>query len=764
MPPSTFSALARALAAALTLWLTPSPALARDAAAVHTLPAEHRSASAEAEPAAMRGAPTEAQPAAVPAGPSAQREERSPAPERLSPAIESAWPTPDSAESALPARAAEVLPAPAAGSEYRATVIARRPPPPGTQTRISAAELNLRGATNLPEALELEPAIDVQEGPKSGSVLQIRGFDERAVLVLFEGIPIREAYDGHFNISSLPAFALGSIDIERGMTSLLYGPNSGGGILSLRAPERCEDSADLRLFAGNPRQGALLRYGGAGNLCRSAGPFSLYLAGSFDHSDGYPLSGRYAPNEKNAAYHEDGGLRDGSEFTRASAALLAQYAPERNKKVSLFFNYVHSPRGIPTFEGSGFTRYWKFKNYDTILAALSAVWGPRVAPAAWGFRDVRVQLYTHQHFDELNDYQDATYAALTANSLAWFVASSYDNATYGAAAQASFALNRGNRLELSARYQFDDNAQREIEVGKPYTKESWGKPDEFSAHTFAGAIEDSQVIGSWRVLLGVGASGMKLRSQVYSGKRYDAKNRTIPAVEGRLVVERSLGDSFVLMAAAGRKARLPMLKELYSNNVGGNDKLKSEFAWMGETGFDFNSEAIGLDASVRFFYNSIENMIEKYYFDYSNVGHAITAGTEIELKYSPISFIQIIAGYRYLYSRDVERERVLDYRTPHKVRLTARYIAPFGLTVGLSGIYNATQYAYYTDIDMLIRDKLDGYFLLNANIRYDLTLRQKNAGLYLFANGHNLLDANYCVGSLEPRAGREVVFGIGGKI
>jgi outer membrane receptor protein involved in Fe transport len=652
----------------------------------------------------------------------------------------------------------------ASAPNYRATVIGRRPPPPGTRTTISALELSLRGGTNLPEALALEPSIDIQEGPKSGSVLQIRGFDERAVLLLFEGIPIREAYDGHFDIASLPTFALGAIDVERGMTSLLYGPNSGGGIVSLQAPERCEPGADLRLFAGNPRKGTLMRTGAAANLCQRVGPLSLYLAGSYDRSDGYPLSVDYAPTNENEAYHEAGGVRDGSESSRLSAALFAQYAPERNKRVSLFFNYIHAPRGLPTFEGSGFTRYWKFKAYDTLLAGLSAVWGPRIASATWGFREVRVRLYTHQHLDELNDYQDATYGALTTNSLAWFVASSYDNATYGAAAQAGFALLRGNRLDLSLRYQFDKNVQREIKVGQPYAQDSWGKPDEFSTHTFGFALEDTQVLGEWRVLLGIGASGMMLRSQIFRGKSYDAKDRTLPALEGRLVVERSVGEHLVLMAAAGRKARMPLLKELYSNNVGGNDKLKSEFAWMGETGFDFNSKSIHLDASFRIFYNSIENMIEKYYYNFDNVGHAITAGTELELKYSPLPFLQFIGSYRYLYSRDVERERVLDNRTPHKLRLTARYIAPFGLTLSVSGLYNSAQNSYFADQDILVHEKLDGYFLFNAAIRYDLKIASKEAGLYLFANGRNLLDTNYCVGSLEPRPGRELLFGIGGKI
>ena len=115
-------------------------------------------------------------------------------------------------------------------------------------------------------------------------------------------------------------------------------------------------------------------------------------------------------------------------------------------------------------------------------------------------------------------------------------------------------------------------------------------------------------------------------------------------------------------------------------------------------------------------------------------------------------------------SLDVERNRPLDYRTPHKLRLTARYLAPFGLTVGVSGVYNSTQNAYYADGDRMIHENIDGYFLINASVRYDLTLKNQNAGIYLFVNGHNLLDANYSVGSLEPRAGREIMFGIGGKI
>ncbi len=66
------------------------------------------------------------------------------------------------------------------------TVIGKRPPPPGTNSRIDAKEIALRGARNLAEAIAGEPSVEVNPGPKSGATLQVRGFDERAVLLMID--------------------------------------------------------------------------------------------------------------------------------------------------------------------------------------------------------------------------------------------------------------------------------------------------------------------------------------------------------------------------------------------------------------------------------------------------------------------------------------------------------------------------------------------------------------------------------------------------
>ncbi len=648
-------------------------------------------------------------------------------------------------------------------------------PPPGTVTQIDANEISLRGARNVPEALALEPSIEVQQAPKQGSTLQIRGFEERATLLMMEGIPIREVYDGHFDIASLPAFSLGSIDLERGVTSVLYGPNAMAGILSLHAPTTCDDLVDVSALGGRLHSGRLMLYGGRLKACKMISDFTFHLSAGYEHSDGYVLSNAYTPNTNNAQYHEDGGVRDGSDYERASVALLAKYAPRKNKNVSLFVDYIHSPRGIPPFEAYGYLRFWRFTNYDTILVGLSGTYGPEPdnLPLTWGFRELRAQVYTHLHNDEIRDYQDTTYTHLTANPLAWFVASAYANQTFGAAIQSTWTLNGGNRLDISLRYNLDRNGQRIIRVPSEGETMHWQPWEHYSAQTFNVAVEDTQVLGSWKLNAGFGASGMSLLDEEHLNKDYPVNKRVVPAYEGRLVVEKTLGEGFRFIAAGGHKVRFPYLKELFSNVVGGNPDLRPERAWMTEAGFDSTGIPIdGLDTMVRIFWNQIQDLIAQdarivngqYNTINVNVGRAVTAGMELEVRYKPVDFLQLFSGYRYLYARDLNRDRPLDNRTPHRIALGARVVTKRGLTFALEATYNSDSDSYYIDpAKGSIHDRLQGFFLVNAHIRYEF------AGgdlikLYLFLDAFNLFDVNYYAGSFDPRPGRELIIGIGGRL
>jgi outer membrane cobalamin receptor len=656
------------------------------------------------------------------------------------------------------------------GEATTTVVIGKRLPPPGTISQIDAKEISLRGARNVPEALALEPSIEVQQSPKQGATLQIRGFEEREILIMMEGIPVHEVYDGHFDIVSLPVFSLGSIDLERGVTSLLYGPNSMAGILALHAPTTCDDLVDVSAFGGRLHSGQLMLYGGRLKACKKISDFTFHVSTGYEHSDGYVLSNTYTQNTNNAQYHEEGGVRDGSDYERATVALLAKYAPRKNKNISLFFDYIHSPRGIPTHEGNKVVRYWRFKNYETLLVGVSGSYGPEPdkLPIAWGFRELKGQIYTNVFRDELYDYEDATYERLTTNPKAWFAASAYANETYGAAIQNAWTLNSGNRLDISLRYNLDTHREHDLPVPSNGEATSWKPWNHYSAHIFNFAVEDTQVLGSWKLNAGFGWSGMSLIDMEVDKEDQPVDKSVIPAYEGRLVVEKTLGEGFRLMAAAGHKVRFPTLKERFSEHAGGNRKLQAEKALMTEAGFDSKGIPIdGLDTMARIFFNSIQDLIAKNSDSiFVNVGRAVTAGVEIEFKHKPVDYLQLFSGYRYLYAHDVNNDHPLDYRTPQRIALGARLFTKIGFTFALEAIYNSGQESYSFDSDKkkwVAKESLPSYVLVNGHIRYE------QAGsdlikLYLFLDVFNLFDVNYYVGSFDPRPGRELIIGLGGRI
>ena len=649
------------------------------------------------------------------------------------------------------------------------TVIQAPPSPPvGTVSHLDAAEIERRGAGSLPDVLDQEIGVEVNRSPKAGATLQLRGFDERSMQVLFEGIPLREVYDGHYDPQALATFALGAVDVERGVSSVLYGPNAVGGVIHLRAPTACRSTADVATWSGVPLDGHLPRAGGRATACVKASDVTAFLGGGYERGWGYALSHDYAATTQNAAFHEEGGRRDGSDFTRASASGLVRWAPRRSAAVTLFVDALRSPRGIPPFEGAGYVRFWRFGLYDSLLVGVSGVYGPPPddLPDTWGFREVRVRAWTHLHRDEIRDYQDASYERLTTNPLAWFVASAYANEIWGASAQSTWALSHGNRLTTSLSYGLDRNRQREIPVPRGAAAETtWGPWEHYASHTVSGALEDVQRLGAWRLTTGVGAGGLMPLQEQLRGTDYPVTRRVLPALEGRAVLDWE-AEGLRPMLAVGHKVRLPTLKELFSNALGGNPDLQAERAWMAEIGLDTTDRGlVGLRTSTRLFVNGIQDLIERYRDTYGNVGRALTTGLEVETRYVPLTHLALVAGYRYLYARDLDHDRPLDYRAPHRVRLGAQATSSWGLRGSLDAGFNAGQSAWYADAltGEWVEDRIPGYAVLDAHLRYEAP------GVpwltpYVFLDAFNLLDADYAVGSFDPRPGRELTLGVGGRL
>lgn len=646
--------------------------------------------------------------------------------------------------------------------DFRAVVTAERPDGPGTSTTLEIDELQRRGARSLPDALALEPSVEVHRGPKAGGSVQLRGFDERSIQFLVEGVPLREVYDGHFELDALPLFAFDRVELERGIVSPLRGPNSAGGVIELRAPTSCKAALEVAINGGRPHDGRLLLQAGRLAACRQFEDVTVVGASGWEHADGHVLSAGFAPGEGNAQFHEDGGVRDGSDYDRASAMALASWRPRPGAGLRLFVDLLHAPRSVPPFEGAGYPRYWRFSRYQSLLVGLSGELGPE-ARTRGAFRGVTAELHAHLHRDALQDFQDARYRRLTTNPLAWFQASAYENATLGGAATGAWALREGNRLEATARWSGDRHDQRERPVARDGLRADWRPWERFEAQSFTIAAEDGQALGPARLTAGIGASGMALVSEEHLGRSYVVDDRLRTALEARLVGDLELREGVRLTAGAGRKARFPTLKELFSNSLGGNPSLEVERANLLEGGVDLTGTPV--EATARLFWSEVRDLIDRRRDAYANVGHARLAGGELDLRHSPIAPLTLRAGYRGLFARDLDADRPLDFRTPHHVLGEAKVRAPHGFSGGVEATYDEGQRGSYVDpvTGAWREDRLDAFLLLHGHVRWELA-RADGAQLFVALDGLNLLDTNYATGSLEPRPGREWILGLGGRL
>jgi iron complex outermembrane receptor protein len=122
--------------------------------------------------------------------------------------------------------------------------------------------------SELSDVLELTPGLNVRQGGQGEQRVDMRGFDQRATLLTLNGVPVYEPYNGIINIDIFPLEMLDSVQITRGASSSLYGPNGMGGQIKLntfapRAPLtaglsttwRDSDLWDVRASGGAAHEG-----------------------------------------------------------------------------------------------------------------------------------------------------------------------------------------------------------------------------------------------------------------------------------------------------------------------------------------------------------------------------------------------------------------------------------------------------------------------------------------------------------------------------
>lgn len=577
---------------------------------------------------------------------------------------------------------------------------------------IDARKLQLFALNNVSRALDVLPGVNLSAvGPRNEAMVYVRGFDLRQVPLLIDGIPVYIPYDGYVDLGRFTTFDLAGIQVFKGYTSVVYGPNALGGAINLvsRKPvKEFELDGASGWLSGGYRTNI--------NIGSNLGKFYIQGGASRLSRDHYPLSKKFTPSNT-----EDGGNRDNSWNTDEKYNIKIAYTPNEKSEYALSYIYQHGKKGTPTYTGNDTLnsqlkspRFWQWPYWDKqSLYFISKT-------AIDNSQYIKTRLYYDKFKNRLNSFDDATYTTI---SRPYAFSSFYDDYTLGGIVEYGNTLSA--RDNLTATIQYKQDVHRENDLGEPARTMS-------DRTVTAGVENELRLTENLLLLTGLSVHNRaSIKAQEYNDDTkeiidFPANNNSAFNVQGGL--EYRLDTLNRLNLSVARKTRFATSKDRYSYRLGAaipNPGLAAEYAINYELGYKTTvrnrltiqaalfysqiSQTIQMVSNIK--YDSLRNVWQS---QLQNTGRSEYRGVEIGLAYYLIPVLEAGINYTYierknlanpsLHFTDVPRNKLfgfLQYRLKEKLSMqlntsynSQRYSTTYGTTAGSFMLLNTTATAH----------------------------------------------------------------------
>ncbi len=548
--------------------------------------------------------------------------------------------------------------------------------PLATVSILTATEIERIKPRDLSEVVKYVPGCLVTFGDKDTYSLKLRGIDSKRIALLVDGIPIYEPYFSTFDLKQVSGGGIDTLQVTKGPSSVLYGPNTLGGIINvitMRPGERPYLSLTGSLGDGRSRSLGLDTSSRWTRFALSANV--LYQdSNTFSYPD--PVEGRTE--------------RLNSDFERLNLNAKLYYTPSDKTEIMVNGSLYQSEYGMPAALSVQRARYWRFPKWD------------RSTLNAGGFTSLggdsilRFRTYYVNYYNTLDWFNDPEMTDLDSRS-------TYDNSVYGAFALADFGTGGPNRLKTSLLVQ-RDVARIQDDTGLPWEKVDQG--------TFSAGLEDHLSLGDkWKI---IGGLSFDLIDKFEGGEN----NSSLNPLVGIKFTPREELDFHVSFA---RKSKFPSMRSLYSSSSG-NPDLLAESGTSLELSAAY-SRGVYLTGSA--FFNRFKNFIDSVRLPdgtrrYFNVGKARINGVEVQAQKS-FSWFAATVNYTFVDHRNVSDDRPLDAQSKHNANFDVSFFPVTGLRISFNGIYGSESWWYdFSDSTLL---SIPAYFNLDAVAAYSLSRR-----------------------------------------
>ena len=635
-------------------------------------------------------------------------------------------------------------------------------------TEIRAEEIEASNSKTVSEALTFVDGIRVSTGQKNEPNVQIHGFDQSRTLILIDGVPYYETKYGKLDLNVIPVDNIAKIEVEKGVSSVLYGPNGMAGVINIVTKKPTDKpSIDALIETGDYRSNKFSISHGM-----KIRKFSYWLNYSHQESRGWYMSRDFDPKQGQIAYKnptlnvtrilEDGGVRDNSATRTNSIWAKVGVEPSTDSEYYINFHYIERYKESPSPLGSiltnsvfrarpMFSQFAQMPRYDNWGVDLSGQQkiGDRVK--------VKAKLFYHYHVDDYVSYYDETYTRPIAISR-------YEDNTLGGSFLTDFKLVEIDTLKFSFHYRRDSHKERDDDY-LPF--------DESVSYTGSLGLENELNMSKhFSIVAGLGYDWFKVASSENSNldKSGNLINQTrlrTPGYDSKLNpmvgATYTFTDGTKIFGSLARKIRFPTLQQLYSSK-GGNIDLTAEKSWNYVFGIsrELTKYARG-EFSV--FCHDISDFITRdvptIEGKYMNVGKIRMIGFELSGEVNPTKALSFKAGYTYNNATDRSPGRVTNrvLNVPeHKIDITMKYLVPVvNARLDITGLYMGQAWGQLptSSSPTTSAEKTNDHLIFNTRIAKTLW---KNVEAYFAIN--NILDRNYESELDFPAPGRNMFLGI----
>jgi iron complex outermembrane receptor protein len=549
---------------------------------------------------------------------------------------------------------------------------------------IDQTEMRNLNLTNVAKALDYLPGVSIQHiaTNRNEAGIMVRGFSTRGQVPLYlDGIPISVPYDGYIDFNRFLTSDISEVQVTRGYSSPLAGPNAVGGTINLVTQEPVK-KLDVDALIGTGSAGTLLSALRLGTRWRR-----FFVQGSLDwlQSDYIPLSGNFPvlqyknlfPQVIMTDHLNHSWSRDEKFSGRAG------WTPRSSDEYVFSYISLKGQKGVPLYQGADtaavYRTFWNWPYWDMVNYYFHS--DTKIGESS----SIKFRAFYDQFLNDIDMYSDDTYVMNTASA----AHSMYDEHNDGASAEYSTRILPRNAIGAS--FFFKDDTHRERTNYPDRSPFPLLTPDlvDRDQQSTIGAQDIISISEHLRATIGFSADHFDgLQGQAYNSASTalvpftcvaSPKNTSFAGCtahvwnfnpQASLAYTLASNTFFVTFADRGR---FPMLKDIYSSGLGAglpNPNLQPEKARSWNLGY---SRPIGSKTAVQvvLFRTDLRNAIESVYVtdpggtsaatafcpnskvigfcsEMANIGSEVHQGIEFEVRSTPIPRLTLNASYSYL--------------------------------------------------------------------------------------------------------------------